>query len=106
MKPRVTPARAGRFNCDRLDVRTARNNWTTCPLQWARILSATTVSRIYSWVCTQPMAPGLDGYVDWVVDDLKWGTLQDGLGTEEEARALSSRTGGGAIYRRSWKRVE
>ena len=50
--------------------------------------------------------PDLDGYVDWVVDDLKWGALQDDLGTEEEARELSSRTGGGAIYRRSWKRVE
>lgn len=38
--------------------------------------------------------PDLDGYVGWVVDDLKWGTLQDDLGTEEEARELSSRTGG------------
>ena len=27
-------------------------------------------------------APGLDGYVDWVVEDLKWGTLQDDLGTD------------------------
>lgn len=50
--------------------------------------------------------PGLDSYVDWVVEDLKWGTLQDDLGTEEEARALSSRTGGGAIYKRSCKHVE
>lgn len=44
--------------------------------------------------------PDLDGYVGWVVDDLKWGTLQDDLGTEEEARELSSRTGGGPIYKR------
>ncbi|MGZ7496505.1 hypothetical protein ACXM2N_05340 [Corynebacterium sp. ZY180755] len=29
--------------------------------------------------------PDLDGYVGWVVDDLKWGTLQDDLSTEEEA---------------------
>lgn len=31
--------------------------------------------------------PDLDGYVDWVVDDLKWGTLLEDLGTEEQARA-------------------
>ncbi|CAM2960617.1 hypothetical protein COJE103337_10055 [Corynebacterium jeikeium] len=49
--------------------------------------------------------PDLDGYVGWVVDDLKWGTLQDYLGTEEEARELSSRTGGGPIYKRTWMRL-
>lgn len=50
--------------------------------------------------------PDLDGYFDWVVEDLKWGTLVDDLASEAEARELSSRTGGGAVYRRSWKRVE
>ncbi|SQI20631.1 Uncharacterised protein [Corynebacterium jeikeium] len=41
----------------------------------------------------------------WVVDDLKWETLQDDLSTEEEARELSSRTGGGPIYKRIWTRL-
>ncbi|WP_158255471.1 hypothetical protein [Corynebacterium sp. J010B-136] len=35
----------------------------------------------------------MDSYVDWVVDDLKWGTLVDYLASEEEARELSSRAG-------------
>ncbi|WP_158225623.1 hypothetical protein [Corynebacterium glutamicum] len=48
--------------------------------------------------------PNLDGYVDWIFFDINCGTWSEDIATEEEARELSSRTGGGALYRRVWVR--
>jgi hypothetical protein len=48
--------------------------------------------------------PDLDGYVDWIVFDRTWGAFSEDLPSLEEARALSSRTGGGPVFRRQWTR--
>lgn len=49
--------------------------------------------------------PNLDGFVDWIFFDRSCGTWSEDLATEEEARELSAKTGGGAIYRRQWAQV-
>ena len=48
--------------------------------------------------------PDLDGYIDWIFFDRNCGTWSEDIATEEEARELSFRTGGGALYRRIWVR--
>lgn len=48
--------------------------------------------------------PDLDGYIDWIFFDRNCGTWSEDIATEEEARELSCRTGGGALYRRIWVR--
>ena len=100
MKPRIRQPVAAASAVVRLGVRTTRNSWTTCPLRWARFLPVATWSRICSGACTQPMEPltWMATWTGWLVTS-GWGTLLDDLGTEEEARELSSRTGGGAIDR-------
>ncbi|WP_155721331.1 hypothetical protein [Corynebacterium glutamicum] len=45
------------------------------------------------------------GYVDWIVDDLVWGTLSAPCASEAEARQVSQATGGGPIYRRVWTQI-
>ena len=50
--------------------------------------------------------PNLDGHVDWIIFDRSWGTLSEPCATEEEARDLSARTGGGNIYQRQWGRIQ
>lgn len=50
--------------------------------------------------------PNLDGHVDWIIFDRSWGTFSGPCTTEEEARDLSARTGGGNIYRRQWEKIQ
>ena len=94
-------------SADRSKVRTSRDSRMACLLQWTQILFPPHgVTDIFHCMHTINDTSDVDGYVDWVVDVLKWGTLVDDTASAERARELPSRTGGGAIYRRQRSKVD